>query len=139
MPSGQWTVKFPGGYSMSDPGVMVDIYSAEAPSITTYLAPGPGKCLCTNSISTSALTHSFFLPTTAVWSPGGTPPQPTSAAPTSVTATPTTSATPTPTPSSPGGTVPLWGQCGGIGYTGPTQCASGTCTAQSEYYSQCIP
>ncbi|KAL4243794.1 Endo-1,4-beta-xylanase A [Abortiporus biennis] len=35
---------------------------------------------------------------------------------------------------------PVWGQCGGIGWTGPTTCASGTvCTEYSAYYSQCIP
>ncbi|CAO3662095.1 unnamed protein product [Umbelopsis ramanniana] len=35
-----------------------------------------------------------------------------------------------------------WGQCGGIGWTGPTCCASGsTCVPQSgnPYYSQCVP
>ncbi|KAF3916733.1 Exoglucanase [Dactylellina cionopaga] len=32
-----------------------------------------------------------------------------------------------------------WGQCGGIGYTGPTVCASGfTCTVLNPYYSQCL-
>ncbi|KAH9107167.1 hypothetical protein AeMF1_017436 [Aphanomyces euteiches] len=38
------------------------------------------------------------------------------------------------------GQVGLWGQCGGIGYTGSTVCASGAvCTKQNDYYSQCIP
>ena len=33
-----------------------------------------------------------------------------------------------------------WGQCGGIGWTGPTTCVSGTtCTFQNDYYSQCLP
>ncbi|EPS35507.1 hypothetical protein H072_11069 [Dactylellina haptotyla CBS 200.50] len=33
-----------------------------------------------------------------------------------------------------------WGQCGGIGWTGPTTCVSGyTCTYSNDYYSQCIP
>ncbi|KAL0067438.1 hypothetical protein AAF712_005425 [Marasmius tenuissimus] len=33
-----------------------------------------------------------------------------------------------------------WGQCGGLGWTGPTTCASGsTCTVSNPYYSQCIP
>lgn len=36
-------------------------------------------------------------------------------------------------------TVAQYGQCGGIGYTGSTVCASGfTCTVSSEYYSQCL-
>ncbi|KAF3391033.1 hypothetical protein DPV78_011170 [Talaromyces pinophilus] len=33
----------------------------------------------------------------------------------------------------------LWGQCGGTGWTGPTQCVSGACCqVQNPYYSQCI-
>ncbi|KAF5315358.1 hypothetical protein D9619_007137 [Psilocybe cf. subviscida] len=36
--------------------------------------------------------------------------------------------------------VPLWGQCGGIGYSGSTTCDSGSvCTYQNDYYSQCLP
>ncbi|KAG4026251.1 hypothetical protein MFRU_043g00550 [Monilinia fructicola] len=56
---------------------------------------------------------------------------------------------PTTTPSSPGTTttttspgttgVAHWGQCGGIGYTGSTICASPyTCTYANAYYSQCL-
>ncbi|OCH92110.1 cellobiohydrolaseII [Obba rivulosa] len=34
----------------------------------------------------------------------------------------------------------VWGQCGGIGWTGATTCASGSvCTEQNAYYSQCLP
>lgn len=37
------------------------------------------------------------------------------------------------------GTAPQWGQCGGIGWTGPTQCVSGTtCTVVNDWYSQCL-
>lgn len=37
------------------------------------------------------------------------------------------------------GTVALYGQCGGINYTGSTTCASGaTCFEYNPYYSQCI-
>ncbi|KAK6987507.1 glycoside hydrolase family 5 protein [Favolaschia claudopus] len=35
--------------------------------------------------------------------------------------------------------VPEWGQCGGIGYTGDTACASGlVCTKQNDFYFQCL-
>ncbi|TCD71242.1 Endochitinase 1 [Steccherinum ochraceum] len=35
---------------------------------------------------------------------------------------------------------PVYGQCGGIGWTGSTTCAAGsTCTVLNDYYSQCIP
>ncbi|KAL7931496.1 glycoside hydrolase family 18, chitinase [Trichoderma chlorosporum] len=41
-------------------------------------------------------------------------------------------------PASGSGSVPQWGQCGGNGYTGPTQCVSPfTCVATSEWWSQC--
>ncbi|KAF9462186.1 concanavalin A-like lectin/glucanase domain-containing protein [Collybia nuda] len=50
------------------------------------------------------------------------------------TTTTTTSGSTQPT----GGTVPQWGQCGGIGYTGPTICVSPyKCNVQNPYYSQC--
>ncbi|KAH0489741.1 hypothetical protein TgHK011_010156 [Trichoderma gracile] len=43
-----------------------------------------------------------------------------------------------PTPPSQTGSVPQWGQCGGNGYTGPTQCvAPFKCVATSEWWSQC--
>ncbi|KAJ3992226.1 concanavalin A-like lectin/glucanase domain-containing protein [Lentinula boryana] len=48
----------------------------------------------------------------------------------------TTSSTPTSTGSAPGATQSVYGQCGGIGYSGLTTCASGsTCTESSTYYS----
>ncbi|KAH9110297.1 hypothetical protein AeMF1_014848, partial [Aphanomyces euteiches] len=38
------------------------------------------------------------------------------------------------------GQVPVWGQCGGNGYTGSTVCAAGsTCFTFNEWYSQCHP
>ncbi|KZV86720.1 hypothetical protein EXIGLDRAFT_840544 [Exidia glandulosa HHB12029] len=36
--------------------------------------------------------------------------------------------------------APVWGQCGGTGWTGATTCAAGSvCTVSNQYYSQCIP
>jgi len=35
---------------------------------------------------------------------------------------------------------PVWGQCGGIGWSGATTCVAGTsCVKQNDYYYQCIP
>jgi len=35
---------------------------------------------------------------------------------------------------------PVWGQCGGIGWTGSTTCQSGACcTVLNDWYSQCLP
>ncbi|KAH8912129.1 glycoside hydrolase family 18 protein [Coniochaeta sp. PMI_546] len=68
---------------------------------------------------------------------GSNPPPPvttTTAKPTTTLATVTKTATPTPT----GSLVPQWGQCGGQGYTGSTQCAPPyTCHYGSEWWSQC--
>ncbi|KAJ4245073.1 hypothetical protein NW762_014284 [Fusarium torreyae] len=36
------------------------------------------------------------------------------------------------------GSVPLYGRCGGTGYTGPTTCAEGKCVKASDWYSQCV-
>ncbi|KAJ5971610.1 Glycoside hydrolase superfamily [Penicillium vulpinum] len=53
--------------------------------------------------------------------------------------TTTTLVTTTTTASSGGATgAPLYGQCGGLNWTGSTTCASGTCTYASEWYSQCL-
>lgn len=55
-------------------------------------------------------------------------------------ATPTSSKAPSATPTQgSGATAPLYGQCGGQGWNGATKCASGTCKAQSQWYSQCLP
>ncbi|KAH7321740.1 Sialidase [Rhexocercosporidium sp. MPI-PUGE-AT-0058] len=38
------------------------------------------------------------------------------------------------------GQSPVFGQCGGQGWTGATSCASGSCcTPSNEFYSQCLP
>ncbi|KAI0466526.1 carbohydrate-binding module family 1 protein [Xylaria cf. heliscus] len=60
---------------------------------------------------------------------------------TKATTTTTTKATTTTSGSgsTPTGTVPQFGQCGGSGYTGPTTCVSPyTCQVQNPYYSQCL-
>ena len=52
----------------------------------------------------------------------------------------TTSKVSTTTSSSPAPTQSPWGQCGGIGYTGPTVCATGTkCVKSNDWFSNCVP
>lgn len=60
--------------------------------------------------------------------------------PSSAPAPTSTSAGSAPTSSSPpsGSCSALYGQCGGIGFAGPTCCSSGTCKASNSYYSQCL-
>ncbi|KAL5448762.1 hypothetical protein PMIN07_000609 [Paraphaeosphaeria minitans] len=74
----------------------------------------------------------------SAWGTGGTTQTstPTATAPATSTTTPAAPATSSAASS---GTVPKWGQCGGIGWTGPTQCVTGTtCTKGNDYYSQCL-
>ncbi|KAK0759405.1 hypothetical protein N5P37_007593 [Trichoderma harzianum] len=71
-----------------------------------------------------------------------TPPPPPPST-TLATVTRTSTAASGPTSSAPpsggnGGSVPQWGQCGGDGYTGPTQCqAPFKCVVESEWWSSC--
>ncbi|KAJ7093403.1 carbohydrate esterase family 1 and carbohydrate-binding module family 1 protein [Mycena belliarum] len=74
---------------------------------------------------------------------GAAPPPGGGSTTTATTATTTTTAgtttTSTAPPTNTGGTAAHWAQCGGIGWTGPTVCASPfTCTVSNAYYSQCL-
>ncbi|RHZ44084.1 putative polyhydroxybutyrate depolymerase [Aspergillus thermomutatus] len=57
---------------------------------------------------------------------------------TATTLTTTTGSKTTTTTVTPTAVAPLYGQCGGLGWTGPTACATGVCTAYSSYYAQCL-
>ncbi|EPS39845.1 hypothetical protein H072_6295 [Dactylellina haptotyla CBS 200.50] len=95
---------------------------------TDYLSPnfifdavelqGPGSTGGTTTTTTKTTT----APTTSTTS----------------TRTTTTSSKTTTTGSGSGCTQSLYGQCGGIGYTGCTVCSGGTCTYGNDYYSQCL-
>ncbi|PPQ89046.1 hypothetical protein CVT25_006716 [Psilocybe cyanescens] len=138
------TVKFPGAYSANDPGILVNIHQ----SLSTYIIPGPTPYGTT--IPPVAATP---WPTTATWntanqpktvptvvpgSPATTVSSGSGSGPTTVSTTVrTTTPTATPTSTTPG-TVALYGQCGGIGWTGATGCAQGTCHAVNDYYYQCL-
>ncbi|KAF9480944.1 hypothetical protein BDN70DRAFT_893748 [Pholiota conissans] len=148
------TVKIPGVYSASDPGILINIYQ----TLTTYAIPGPTPYGTT--VPTIAATA---YPSAATWNtaqqpstiptvvPGGSAPtgtgtgvtttaKPTTTAPTTTakptTTPPVTTSTPTTTPVT--GGAALYGQCGGTGWTGPTTCAQGTCKVSNQYYSQCL-
>ncbi|KAI0755988.1 glycosyl hydrolase family 61-domain-containing protein [Irpex lacteus] len=113
-------VTFPGGYSNSDPGLTVNLYTNDAKTQTTYPIPGPPLYRGAAGVSSGSGSSS---PTTT-------------AKPTS----PTTSASSPPASSAPAaGSVAQYGQCGGQGYSGPTGCvAPYTCSKVNDYYSQCL-
>jgi cellulase len=113
------TVSFPGAYPANDPGIVVSIYDLMGQPTNggrSYSIPGPRPITCSG---------------------GGNPnpnPDPT---------TLTTSTRPSPTngggDGGSGTGAALYGQCGGIGFSGPTTCAQGTCTKTNDWYSQCLP
>ncbi|PVF96189.1 hypothetical protein CPB86DRAFT_679280, partial [Serendipita vermifera] len=55
---------------------------------------------------------------------------------TSSTRTTSSSTTRTTSSTASGAGQTLWGQCGGQNWTGPTTCASGTCTYSNPWYSK---
>jgi cellulase len=105
------TVKFPGAYSATDPGILFNLHT----TVNSYTVPGPAVYAGGGSSS----------PVTTVVTT-----RQTTAAPTTVTSS---------APTTTGATAALYGQCGGRGWTGATACAQGTCKASGEYYSQCLP
>ncbi|KAI0751157.1 glycosyl hydrolase family 61-domain-containing protein [Daedaleopsis nitida] len=120
-PTADELVSFPGAYSASDPGLTVNLYTNEALSDSTYIIPGPplyGQG--TGSPAPPPRDSQQHIPQTSVPAPP-----------------PTTTASSTPT--APAGTVQQFGQCGGIGYSGPTGCVSPfACHAVNDYYAQCL-
>ncbi|EPS43624.1 hypothetical protein H072_2440 [Dactylellina haptotyla CBS 200.50] len=137
--SGTWTgsnyLSFPGSYSQSDPGILINIYGSSGGPDNggkAYVAPGGAVqtpvCGGTNPTTTTTTTTTTTRTTTTssrTTTPGGT------------TRTTTTTTTRTTTGGSTGG-AGLYGQCGGSGWTGPTSCSQGTCTVLNAYYSQCL-
>ncbi|KAI1366459.1 glycoside hydrolase family 74 protein [Xylaria arbuscula] len=94
------------------------------------------KASTTLSTTTKASTTTTKASTTTTTSKASTTSATTTKASTTSATKTTTSASTTTTATT---TVPQYGQCGGLGYTGSTTCASGyTCTVQNDYYSQCL-
>ncbi|EWC46811.1 hypothetical protein DRE_04056 [Drechslerella stenobrocha 248] len=112
------TVNFPGAYSATDPGILVNIYY---PPLSTYVIPGPRPFTCGGTQPTSS-------PTTLRTSTTSSRTTTTSSRTTTTTSSRTTT---TSSSSSRTTTTPNW--------TGPTTCAQGTCKFSGDYYSQCLP
>ncbi|KAK6347064.1 hypothetical protein TWF696_007144 [Orbilia brochopaga] len=125
------TVNFPGAYKGTDPGIKFNLYT----SPISYTIPGPRPVTCGGSNPTTAATTASRTTTTSsrvttTTSRTGT---------TLVTTTRTTTTT-TRTTTANGAVQTVWGQCGGIGWTGATACASGSnCVVSNPYFSQCLP
>ncbi|KAF7586634.1 hypothetical protein BBP40_008544 [Aspergillus hancockii] len=158
-------VSIPGTYTAKDAGILFNIYN----SFDSYPIPGPavwdgasGSSSSSGSASASAPAATSAAPapssfttiakqqSTASETPETTAapaPAPTSATSTysaipSSTSAIASSAAPTdsvPQPSSAGGLVKVFYQCGGLNYSGSTQCEEGlTCKKWNPYYHQCV-
>ncbi|KAI1848582.1 hypothetical protein JX265_011564 [Neoarthrinium moseri] len=113
------TVKFPGAYQASDPGILVDIHA----KMSTYIAPGP--TVYSGGSTKSAGAACVGCESTCTAGKGAT-------------GTATSVALPSATGGGSGGcSVAPYAQCGGQDYTGCTTCASGKCSKLNDYYSQC--
>lgn len=140
-------------YQATDPGILYNIYVATE----DYTIPGPTlysgfPSSIAQSSSVATVTSSAIVPgsggstgsttsvkSTSVTTTGSTSTPTTSSVSKTTTTTLITSTTPSPTTTSPAtGGQTLYGQCGGSSWTGPTSCASGTCTTQNPYYAQCL-
>lgn len=112
------TVSIPGVFKASDSGYTANIYNG---NLNNYVVPGPSVWQCGAGDNTPAPNP-------------GTP-----ATPTTLVTTSRPEPTPEPSPEPPTCGTAKWGQCGGIGFTGCSSCASGsTCNMINEYYSQCV-
>ncbi|KAK6543041.1 hypothetical protein TWF694_006971 [Orbilia ellipsospora] len=154
-PSG---VLLPGAYNPTDPGIYWNLYT----SFNSYPLPGPTvytggsggsktttiqttvslKTMTTSATvrtttPSSTTTKSTTTTTKATTTPSTTTKSITTQSTTTKTTTPLTTTRSTTTGGSGTGS-PLYGQCGGIGWTGPTNCAQGTCTVSNAYFSQCL-
>ncbi|KAK6534029.1 hypothetical protein TWF281_005369 [Arthrobotrys megalospora] len=98
--------------------------------------------VASGSDGTDYLSPNFIFDAVELQGPsGGSSGTTTTAATTARTTTTTTRAATTAatTGSSGGCTAPIYSQCGGQGFTGCTNCASGTtCTYSNDWYSQCL-
>ncbi|CCT75380.1 related to cellulose binding protein CEL1 [Fusarium fujikuroi IMI 58289] len=112
VPSNQ--VKIPGAFKETDPGYTANIYS----NFNSYTIPGPAVFSCNGAPGGDG---------------GGS--DPTTTLQTSTRAS-STQVPPVSTQPS-GQCALLWAQCGGNTWTGPKCCATGTCKALNDFYSQC--
>jgi len=124
-------VSFPGAYTGYEPGILIDIYNIPA-NYPGYTSPGPAVWTgsgSSGSSPTSSSAPAHGITTTAKSS---------SVSSAKSSSTPKTSSTSTSSVYT-GTLAAHYAQCGGTGWTGPTQCAAPyKCTVSNTYYSQCL-
>ncbi|RDB21870.1 Cellulose-growth-specific protein [Hypsizygus marmoreus] len=128
-PTAAELVSFPGGYSNSDPGLTVNLYTEAAKTQYVFFIPS----IVVDSQSEPFSRTYYPIPGPPLYNSGESGPikPPVTSAPPTTTKPPVTSQPPV-TTAPPVGTVPQYGQCGGQGYNGPTVCiAPYTCKSSN--------
>ncbi|KAL2136541.1 hypothetical protein VTI74DRAFT_3086 [Chaetomium olivicolor] len=127
-------VKFPGAYSADDPGIKISIHAA----VDNYIAPGPA--VYSGGTTKKAGSGCSGCESTCKVGSSPTVVAPSGKSATDIGGSTDGGGTPAGSGTSSGCSVQAFGQCGGNGYSGCTQCAVGyTCKAVSPpYYSQCV-
>ncbi|CAK4536738.1 unnamed protein product [Aphanomyces euteiches] len=135
------TVKY-GNIRVGDLGSTTAAVKPPSPSTSTpsVSTPVPSSAPATPVPSSATPTDAPSVSPTDT--PSNSPTDAPNSSPTDAPlSSPSSNPTPAPSPSSPSsGTVPMYYQCGGNNYNGPTQCTKGfECHMWSEWYSQCVP
>lgn len=124
--SGQWGSLEPGSLAADgSPGLYTTVWLKEIEPLlpTTLQKTGISNLNGPGGVSGGSSSSSSKTSTTT----------------SSKTSTTSSSKAATSTASSCTGGVAMWGQCGGIGYTGSTTCVCGsTCKYSNDWYSQCL-
>lgn len=122
------TVRFPGAYKASDPGILVNIHAA----LSTYVSPGPAVYAGgTSKVPGSACTG---CAATCKAGAGKTGTVITAPAPTSAAGGDAGNSGPDSTSGTDGCQVQAFGQCGGNGYSGCTSCGVSIPSPSSKGY-----
>ncbi|KAG8984141.1 hypothetical protein FRB90_005541 [Tulasnella sp. 427] len=117
-------VALPGAYKTNDPGILMQLYTV-TPQNPAYVIPGGPVVL-----QGGPGYYGGSMPTAT----------PTTTTTTSKATGSTTTKSGTTTTTASGAQQTAYGQCGGQGWTGATNCVSGyTCKYSNAYYSQCLP
>ncbi|KAF3928839.1 hypothetical protein ABW20_dc0100436 [Dactylellina cionopaga] len=123
--------------AFSAAGVSHSIPLREADCISFWGLNTSGPTTSTTTSTTTTTTTTTRITTTSSTTTTLRTTTPVTTTTTTTTARTTTPSTTSSTTPPVGPTVPKWGQCGGIGWTGGTVCAAGsTCTVLNPYYSQ---
>ena len=120
------------------------VASSSESAATTTAAASSSSTTPSSSSSAAASSSSSAAPSTLVTSTraassSSSAAATTSAAETTAIASTTAATSATTTVTGDVSAQTLYGQCGGVNWTGPTSCAAGsTCTQYNTYYSQCV-